>query len=686
MFSLVRAKSVLFGLSLLLLAVMIACGEAATPVPTAAPPPPQPTPDIAALVSGAVTQALDAQEPTGLTAQEIQHIVSGSIAATLVPGASAADVQAAVTAAVGAIEPGVSAADVQEHILRALTALAAAATPVPTAAPAPAPAPAPAVPTGTLDVGVTGLGPVAYAFWEQGANQFKFDGLVTHEYLWDTSPDTGEAVGRLIDTWGVDIAADGSAVYSIKLKEGIQWQRGWGEFTSADVLYTFNNAIRAGTTHAAARNLRPIWFCDDCDLKAVDRYNITLSRPEINLQFTFCCQGPRTASAVTLHSELHFQTDGEDGVRKTSVGTGPWVITDAETGSFRKAAAVQDHWHKTPEWAEIVWWDISEDSTRLANYLVGRLDTGTFNSQDVQAIKNEKREADKYLVIGGGLQQYLFITGGQHYLDHPNHTGDDPKVPVGENALDCTLEWVPCNRDRDSDDWKKARDVRTALSLAIDRQAMVNNLAFGAGVPSYLGWMTGREPQVKEYGLDKLVRDFDPAQARTLLAGAGLSGGFTLPATIYQAFNPGNIEAFMAAIANWEDIGVKTEITNTTYGTVRPTLVNRTAKGMWSFSDSHTFSPIAAYGLFYSANSALNFGFEHPDLQALIDAANKVTKIDDLRSYEADIARFLYEEGIQMSLYTANLEWPMGPALDTWTVQPYGVTWLNNWEDAPHRQ
>ena len=58
------------------LAAIVACGEEATPTPTATPLP-QPTPDIAALVQGAVTQALAAQEPTGLSAEEIQGLNIG---------------------------------------------------------------------------------------------------------------------------------------------------------------------------------------------------------------------------------------------------------------------------------------------------------------------------------------------------------------------------------------------------------------------------------------------------------------------------------------------------------------------------------------------------------------------------------------------------------------------------------
>ena len=56
-----------------------------------------------------------------------------------------------------------------------------------------------------------------------------------YEYLVGMDPVTGQLVPQLATAWSVD--ADGKS-WRFELREGVQFQKGWGEFTGKDVLHT----------------------------------------------------------------------------------------------------------------------------------------------------------------------------------------------------------------------------------------------------------------------------------------------------------------------------------------------------------------------------------------------------------------------------------------------------------------
>ena len=150
---------------LIILAMIIACGEEATeaPAPTAAP---TDAPTVARAAPAAVTQA-----PAAATA--------APVAATVAPAAT------------------------------------------PTAAPAPADTPTPAmmVQEGTFDFSVPEMGPPNFGLSIQDYQPQKTDNITTHEAMFATSPD-GLTVPRLVTEWEVDAAG---LVYTFHLREGVPW-------------------------------------------------------------------------------------------------------------------------------------------------------------------------------------------------------------------------------------------------------------------------------------------------------------------------------------------------------------------------------------------------------------------------------------------------------------------------------
>ena len=119
MFKPSKLRALFTGLLLLTMVAAMACGSEATAVPSAPPP----TQDIQTLVQQALQGAIPAAAE-GVSAADVQAAISAAIAQAAAPaGVTASDVQAAITTALSqAAASGISEADVQQAVASAITA------------------------------------------------------------------------------------------------------------------------------------------------------------------------------------------------------------------------------------------------------------------------------------------------------------------------------------------------------------------------------------------------------------------------------------------------------------------------------------------------------------------------------------------------------------------------------------
>ena len=673
-----RKKSIfLLSVAVALLALVLACGEEATP--TAAPPTAAPAAsaaDIASEVQRAVEQAMRAEE-----AQE---------------AASAEDIQSMVASAIANAQQGVSEQDLEAIVARAVESAMAeedvvvAATPAPVT-PAPTPTPGPAAPLkvepqGILDVGHPELGVMIFVLKNQPYQAFRFTNTMgTHETFFAQSPE-GDQIARLVHDWDFEETTDG-ATYTFHLQEGVKWHDtygDWGEFNVDDILFSIENISSEGTPHAAAGGIRRIFGCDECQLTKIDDLTLELKRPSPTFEITWHVKHP-TESVMSVHSKSHYDTVGEDTANLQPVGTGPWQVVDFRADERIRMEGVRDHWRRTPEWDQMVWHGILEESTRFANFLTGQLDTGKFTLESVAAIKDEALPDVKFMTLPGSVLEYVVITGQQYNLDHPSHLPDAEgkvRVPLGDDPFDCSVPWVSCERAVDSAEWQQALMVRRAMSLAIDRQKLVNNLAFGEGRPRSVVFWTGHDTRFKQLGLDKLVYPFDLDEARSLLAEAGYPDGFEIDMTLALRA----IEQAKSVCTMWEAINVSCVQRQVNFGSYRPTLVSRVAKGTWGLNVAPQIEPLWIMGLFHDSNNSLNVGFEHPDFQALLDEANTLIDDDARFAKQAEISRWIFDNVMLLPTYEAAAVWPLGLEVDEWAQMAGSPILLSNWEDVPHRK
>ena len=544
---------------------------------------------------------------------------------------------------------------------------------------------------GTLNVGMTDIGPFVGILQNMPFLHARFEFYITHEPMWATSPD-GERIPRLVESWEANATAD---EFTFNLERDAQFHEGYGGFTADDFIFTVENVIEEGSVHTSAGGIRRVFGCDGCELTKIDANTVQLKRPKPTFEVTWYSQAPSTS--LSFHSKAHFDQVGEEQANLDSIGTGSWQLMEVKTDEFRRMQGVADHWRRSPDWEEMIWWEIAEDATRVANFQVGKLDTGSFSAESIQAIKRENIPGVKFMRFPGGAYQFLNVHGQQYYPDHPFHLptadGTTPKVVLGETAAynapgQCgdDAPWVACDRDVNSEEWAQARKVRQAMSMAIDRVKLVNNLAFGEGRPFYHQGWSGHDARAKQFGLDQLTYEYDPEMAKQLLTEAGYPDGFEINMFLYPRPQAGNIEAAKAVATMWEDVGITTVQSTSPYSGFRPGTVDRTALGVSGHNAGPSVEPVLGYFRIYSPKGSFNFGFEHPDLEQYLEEASVLADEEERWAKTAEMTKWMFENVAQIVLFEENAVWPVGPNIDEWEVMAGGVSWLSNWEDVPHRK
>ena len=527
----------------------------------------------------------------------------------------------------------------------------ATAVPAPTAAPTAAPA-VMVKPSGTINVGQKELGPYFGSPKLSGNPQiFLNNAAPVTETLGMYDFDSNKVVPMLAESW--DISADGTT-WTYHIRKGVQFHKGFGEMTVADVVFSFEQ-IRDSEKHARASNARKIFFADDGNQTTPDDYTWVVNSgvafsdiPILELLST-----PR-ATMAWIVSKKQFEQDGEDEANRNTAATGPWEITEWRTGEFWRMAAVEDHWRQTPTFAELVEWEIPEESARVAGFKTGNLDTFVMALDSITEI--EKVEGAMLLQVPNAGQAGLNIYG-QTYL--PARDGGGKSWP----NYNTDLPWVSPNSDVNSAEWETARKVREALSISIDRQTIVDELLLGFGHPLALrDWGGPDEARLPA----RMVWDFDPEKAKRLLADAGYPNGFKLTLSPALRGAPSEVEACEAIAQYWDDIGLDVTFQNIPYGTLRPTFVARTYEGISCHSVSIRLAPVQGYAN-YLNDSVFSYGTEHPFLEEKIPIIQTTTDRVKREALELEVADFMFDNIFgETGLYVFDNIWPIGPKLRTW--------------------
>ena len=426
--------------------------------------------------------------PLWLVAGILVLIVACGDSATATPETAAAAAPAATAAPAAAAAPAAPVATTRATSPTPTpAAVPATAVPRPTAAPTAAVA-APgrvrqpivriANPPPDVESNRTWVGPWLYIFQHD----------VFAETLLGNDETTGEPFPLLAESWETN---EDFTEWSFKLREGIPFQHGWGDVTTADVVHTYNQLIRDDSL----ASLRPVW--ETVTTEVVDDRNITFNFSVPYLDGTRLFS--RHAGDLIIVSSDQFEAEGMDAFDNIqTAGTGPYQLTGRELGvSLTYERAPEGHWLYDVDFDafEFVW--AAESLTRMAMLLseevhisaVERTLQPDAEARGMKVISSTLPSVQVALMFGG-----LYFRNTEHFPDHYI-----PDLPF------------------------ESLNVRKALNKAINREAILNEIYLGRATPVTRfvfnplneGWNPEWVERFDEaYG-------YDPEEARQLLAEEG---------------------------------------------------------------------------------------------------------------------------------------------------------------------
>lgn len=215
--------------------------------------------------------------------------------------------------------------------------------------------------------------------------------------------------------------------------------------------------------------------------------------------------------------QKYYEEVGAEGFENAPVGSGPYMVDQFERNSFVRLKRFDRYWGPQPEFETVIFKFVTDASSRVAEVESG--------SSDI-TIEIPYEEFDRLRAKDGLVGRSTPVSDiGMIFIND---------VDVMEDA-----------------------NVRKALAHAIDKNAIVEHLLRGYGVPID----TLQAPQYSAFDSSISV-EYDPEKAKMLLAESGYSTdspvSFKIQTT--RGFKPKDYEMIQAIVGMWRKVGAEAEI------------------------------------------------------------------------------------------------------------------------------
>ncbi len=321
-------------------------------------------------------------------------------------------------------------------------------------------------------------------------------------------------------SWAV---TDDPTVWEFKLRQGVTFHDG-SPFTADDVAFTIERAPNVPNSPSSmgtyTKQITEVIVVDDHTI----RFKTAAPYPLM----------PNDLSTIAIISrEVGEGAATEDyNSGAAAIGTGPYKFVSYTPGDRIELTRNDDYWGDKPHWENVSLQAISSGPARVAALLAGDVDMiEGVPTADIPGL----RENDSVSLSQGVSNRVIYL-----------HIDSDREVTPMVTAKDGGEIPNPFRDVR----------VRRAISMAINRQAIVDRVMDGVAIPA------GQLLPEGFFGVsDKLdVVAYDPEGAKALLAEAGYGDGFKL--TIHgpndRYINDAQIVQAVAQMLS--RIGIETEV------------------------------------------------------------------------------------------------------------------------------
>lgn len=256
-------------------------------------------------------------------------------------------------------------------------------------------------------------------------NLLLFDGLTAHN-------GENEVVPALAKSWEFDEA---SCTYTFHLEEGVRWHDG-EPFTAEDVKFTIEAIMDPENGSENAPN-----YEDVEEIKVVDETTVAFRLAAPNVAFL-----DYMTMAVLPKHLLEGENMQEADFFRAPVGTGPYKLESWDTGQAIVLVKNDAYFRGAPHIDRVIFKIVTDDNAK--------------------ALQMEAKEVDLALLTPKAAQSFADRAG---YVCYDMETSDYRGILFNfQNEF-----------------WQKNRDIIPAVCYAIDRQAIIDAVLLGQGMPAY---------------------------------------------------------------------------------------------------------------------------------------------------------------------------------------------------------
>jgi peptide/nickel transport system substrate-binding protein len=435
---------------------------------------------------------------------------------------------------------------------------------------------------------------------------FTHSRLVKHKAGPAVVPGTFTIEGDLAESW----SQPNEATWVFKLHRGVRWHGkppvNGRELTAEDVRYSVERflTLKGNPTAYMLRAVEKV--------EAVDRYTVKFVLKEPFAWFLDMLANPISLPIIARECVEKF---GDLKKAESVVGTGPWMLDSYRQNVGLTLVRHPAYFRPGLPYIDRVEILVDEDNaSRTAAFLAGRYDLGwefpgTINRTDWVQIKNvlQRRRPN--------LKTAEFVANV-------------------ETHISMRTDRAPFNDAR----------VRRAVSLAINRQEMIDAVFEGAGVfnPAVPAGLKDWAVPTNELGDGARYFKHDPIEARRLLGAAGYPNGFQASLCFTTYGSTTLVDAAQLILNNLKSVGIDTRLEQKEYGAFIATCY-------FGQFDSMTYGPQTPflepdnflYGMHYPGEQKNQSHVDDPVVTDFLVRQRRTFDVAKRREIITDLQRYL---------------------------------------------
>ena len=371
------------------------------------------------------------------------------------------------------------------------------------------------------------LTPVDHSAWERGSHGGRFvitsvSDPKTFNPVLAKETSTTDITGRMFAgavrrnqltlEWEPDLAesweiSEDQKTITLRLRSGLTWSDG-DPLTADEVVWTVNEIVLNEEVETDDRDALLIGG-ELATFELIDDLTYRITLPSVYagiFEVASIAPLPRHIFEPLIEAEGAAAVNsfwGVDTDVTTIVGNGPFMIGEY-LPSQRVVMTPNPRYYEQDEWGqqlpyldEFVIEFVEDQDTGLARFIAGQSDAWGLRGEDYGVLV-DMQEPDDFLIYNvGPASSTQFITFNQNPIEGEDDGGIEPPALT----------------------WLSNQTFRQAMAHLIDRQTIINNIAFGFGYPQY-SFVWTVSPYYWEGAADAALK-YDPERAGELLDSIG---------------------------------------------------------------------------------------------------------------------------------------------------------------------